>query len=228
MSQEKETSEVNPSIKDYKEIVDFANKEIVFVRSAYKWAIVILGTVLGLILAVGLYFSYDGFESLRKDMKDFKSETKTDLALFKENSQKEINLLSQRLQYEIETQTEIIKNEIKDKIEEEFDKEKIHMLVEQKAKERIDKIADRIIEQKIKERIEPQVESTLSKITVIEGNIQNDKDVIFDVTNVVGEIALLLSKKSGGWGGGGFSREEREVLKQQYEYLNNRLKELKK
>lgn len=222
MSQENENPKSNQELADYKQIVEFAQKEIENVRSYYKWAV----SIIGLIFIAGTILTISSFSSLKSDIRELKRDSKDDINSFKDNSKNEVDILSKNLKAGLEFETNSIKNEVISKVEKEFDKENIQLLVEQKAKERIDKIADKIIENKISERINPKIESALKKISEIEKSISNDKEYISDVTKVVGEISAMLPEATGY--GGGLSSEQKELLKKYSEYLKSRLKELKK
>jgi len=201
----------NLPLEEYKKIVEFSQKEIEGVRSYYKWA----ASIIGLIFIAGTVLTINSFSNLRSDIRELK-----------EDSKKEVNLLSQKLKADLEVETNTIKNEIISRINKEFDKENIQLLVEQKAKERIDEIADKIIEKKIAERINPKIEAALTRITVTEKTISDDKEFIADVTKVVAEIAAMLPEATGY--GAGLTSEQQKLLIKYSEYLKGRLKNIKK
>ncbi len=210
MNQENENTQSNHSVDNYKSIVEFAEKEIEKVFKYYKWAV----STVGLIIIAGMFFTYNSFSGLKDDIRESKKDLKADVD----------NTLN-RIKSELEVETDAIKKEINAKIEQEFDEENIRKLVEQKAKERIDIIADKIIDSKINEKITPKVEESLKKIKEIEKRISEDKEFIYDVTKVVGEIASILPHATGY--GAGLTQEEKKLLNDYSEYLKNRLQKIK-
>lgn len=106
----------------FKDIADFARKEIKWVASAYRLAFILIFAL----VAVGIFFTY-------KSSNDFKKEVREEV--------------------------ERLKTEVSKRIDDEFKKENIHKMVEEKAKSRIDEVADALIEKQIAEKITPQIKS---------------------------------------------------------------------
>jgi hypothetical protein len=80
---------------------------------------------------------------------------------------------------ELHEEVDRLKNEVSRRIDDEFKKENIHNLVEQKAQSRIDNIADALIEKQIKDKISPQIKSAEDRLgtikadlTVVDNNIK--------------------------------------------------------
>lgn len=121
MENGKDTNANEPTLKHYKEIVDFAQKEIKGVREVYKWLIAIVG----ILFVVGTWFTY-------KSVKDLKEEWSNT-----------INEVGEK---------------VTSRIDEEFKKDNIRKLVRDKAKERIDVVADKIISKNIGEKIQPTLD----------------------------------------------------------------------
>ena len=122
-------------LNHYKEIVDFANKEINRVHNIYKligWGITIL-FVFG--VGVALYLLGDKFDDIQSSIK-LKGE-------------------------EIESQ---VGEKVSSRLDDEFKKENIHSLVEEKAKERIGMVADEIISKNIEDKIKPEVLTLTSEL----------------------------------------------------------------
>lgn len=211
----------NLPLEEYKKIIEFAQKEIEGVRSYYKWA----ASIIGLIFIAGTFLTFNSFSNLKSDIRELKQDSKNDINSFKDKSKNEVNIASQRLKADLELESNAIKNEIVSRIDKEFDKENIRLLVEQKAKERIDKIADKIIEKRIAERITPMIDEALTRITSIENKISDDKEFVSDVANVVTEIATLLPEATGY--GAGLTSEQQIKLKKDIDYLKGKAKDKK-
>jgi hypothetical protein len=132
--------------ENFKDIVGFAHEEIIFVRSAYRWLIslvgifiIIVGTLIGIL-------TYKSINNLKKEARE-----------------------------EVERQVEILGKQVNKRIDEEYNKENIHNLVEDKAKERIDKIADGIIEKKIDDKVFPKIRLAQEQLENVENNIKELK-----------------------------------------------------
>jgi len=179
------TENENLPLEEYKSIVEFSQRQIERVRSYYIWA----ASIIGGIFIVGALLIYGNISDIKGEIRELKQEAIRDIESFKDGSKSDVDILSQKLKADLEVETNTIKNEIISRINKEFDKENIQLLVEQKAKERIDKIADKIIENKISERITPRINEALSKITSIETEI-------YDIVNIVAEVAEMTIKSS--------------------------------
>jgi hypothetical protein len=126
------------------EITSHAHAEIAWVRGAYKFA----AGIIGIIVVVGIYFSY---ESAR----DFKNDIKQDGKEDQDRMNKDVTLLEQKLTQDMQSQANIVRQEVAKRINDEFASSNIVALVTEKAKERIDLIADVLIAQNITNKLGP-------------------------------------------------------------------------
>ncbi len=130
---EEKKEEGQKEIDRYEKIVDRAQKEITGVRYIYMW----LAAVLGIVIAGGGYVTWSSFGSFRTEMKaDMEAEAK---------------LIKSRINLEVD----ILQRQVKSRIDEEFKKEKIQSLIEQKAKEHTEKAAQQYITEQINAVITP-------------------------------------------------------------------------
>jgi hypothetical protein len=119
----------------FKDIAGFAKEEINYVRSAYKWLISLVAIVAIVGISVGIYFTY-------KSSIDFKKEARE----------------------EIDRQIETLRDQVALRVDKQFRQENIQKMVEEKARERIDNIADKLIEKQIADKISPQMKSADEQI----------------------------------------------------------------
>lgn len=142
-------------------VVDRAHEEISWVRSAYKFVVVIVSAL----IAVGLYFSYNSFRDLRSDLKE-------DGKRVQQQLQTDIESLGRSLQQNLNTETAKLRQEVSARIDQEFKREEISSLVQQKAKERIDLIADKLIAEETAKRVTPLKEELTQLITRMSDDIR--------------------------------------------------------
>lgn len=156
-SEQQKSDKEQKIVKFYQGIVDRAHKEIEWVRSAYKFLVVSIS----IIIAIGIWFTY-------KSSVDYKNELKSHGDLIKNTLISEYKSISKIHKDELNSNFEQLAKEVKSRVDDEFQKENIHQLVEEKAKTRIDQVADSIIEQKINESISPKIidaENRLNQVT---------------------------------------------------------------
>lgn len=141
-----------PSFHHYQDIVDRAHSEIVWVRTAYKWLI----SIVGIVILVGLYFSY-------KSASDFKSEMR-----------KEINELKVEAKNAIEKTQKLADNQIS-QIRISADK-----IALEEAQNRIDNAfkennVKKMIESAAKREVGTEIERQVSKeVNIVMDNLQDD------------------------------------------------------
>jgi len=171
----KNSESQNQSVNDYKEIVNFSKEEINNVRGYYKWAISIIIGSITIIIALGVFITYGSFSELREDIREIKISAKDEINNMMNESSEDFNSLSKRLITIANFHSDSIRIEVKNRIDNEFDRKNIHELVELKARERIDEIADAIIEDKINKKILPlenRINRTALKVVEIADLLQ--------------------------------------------------------
>ena len=140
-------------IDRYQSIVDRANKEITGVRHVYIW----LAGILGLIIIAGITaISLTTWNTIGDMRSDLREETK---------------LITSRLEDEVD----LVGRQVTSRIEEEFNKDNIHDLVQTTAKERIDAVADQFISKNVEAKVMPlidaltiQIEDANDRLTALE------------------------------------------------------------
>ena len=160
---ENEASSPKPpeSPKDVR--ADYFKEISEFARSEISWvrsAYKYAISLVTLVAAVGIVFTY-------KSTSDFKKETKE----------------------EVERQISQMAKEVRLRVDEEFKKENIHNLVEEKAKTRIDEIADALIEKQISSKVAPRMRSAEERLDSIQGNLGNATDEI-DKLSLLSEFTV--------------------------------------
>jgi hypothetical protein len=137
-----------PDIRIYQEIVDRAHTEIEGVRNVYQWLTGIT-TVIGVtIVSLGSFFFFN-------TIKDMKSEMRTELEIIKKQIENKSDLFINELNAQLKNETNRVEAEVEKRINEEFDKENIHKVVESVAKTRIEEFARPFIEEQVVNKITP-------------------------------------------------------------------------
>ena len=131
---------------DDKRLYDLVSDQIKHVHTAYKW----LGGLLALIIVAGGYFFYTNTNDLRSG---FERETRT----MRERAHDDVEDYKRSIESRLSADTEQLRKKISDRIDEEFKSENIRTLVDRKARERIDAVADELISEQIEKRISPQI-----------------------------------------------------------------------
>jgi hypothetical protein len=129
-------------------VVDYSHRAIDRVQAVYKWLASLVAVVIAVGLAAATYLTYHNIADLRKDMKE-------------ERADEEV-----RLKADLEQKSKTLGDEVNKRIDSEFSRENVRQMVEQKARERIDTIADTLIQKQIKGIIDPQ-------LTEIKGRVDN-------------------------------------------------------
>jgi len=83
------------------------------------------------------------------------------------------------------------REEVKRRIDEEFKSDNIHNLVEKKAGEHIDRIADKLIEQKISDKISPQIKAVEQQLQKIQADFKITENNISEL-NAVSDFAMTV------------------------------------
>jgi hypothetical protein len=126
------------------QITEHARKEISWVHTAYRF---IAGAVT-LIIAVGIYFTF-------KSASEFKDDILQEGQRAQTAQKAEFDALEKKLRQDLQSSVDDMRKEVAKRIDAEFDAKQISELVQDKAKERIDAIADVLIEKDITNQIAP-------------------------------------------------------------------------
>jgi Mg2+ and Co2+ transporter CorA len=133
-----------------REISGHSREEIKWVQSAYKWLASTLGGSLAIVLAAGIYFSYNSAHEFKADLM--------------RESTNEINSFKLQLMEETRTLVESNRLVLISRINEEFESSNIVALVREQAKVRIDEIADTLIKRDITNQISPILTSLRDQV----------------------------------------------------------------
>jgi hypothetical protein len=155
----------NEKPKDFSEeftkISSHAREEILWVRSVYK---LVFSGVIALI-AVGIYFTYQNTHDLKADMQKDADTMRTSLHA-------DFETLKQQQQQDLNSYSAQMHGEVTKRIDAEFATNEISDLVRDKAKERIDAIADALIQTNIQNKIDPIRKDFLQKLSQSSDEIQ--------------------------------------------------------
>lgn len=174
----------SPTIDHYQSIVDRAHKEIEGVRSIYKWLAGSLAVIMAVGVATASYITYKTFGDMKADMR-------SEIELIKGRMSQEMEMLAKRLTFDLEAKIRSVEREISNRIDEEFDKERIHGLVERKARERIDSIADTLIKQEIQQAVTPRIRQLEQRLAVFDENLLRGNRQLQENQRLVEEVKAL-------------------------------------
>lgn len=135
----------DPILKKYQDIVEYAQKEIRGVRSIYQW----LASILGLIIVVGIFFTY-------KSVKDFRNEMRSNIKEHKED-------------------LKVLKKEVETRVNKELGKKAIQDLIKEKVTGRVDEVAETIIVKQIENKINPKIIEAEKKLLTLDQEITKVK-----------------------------------------------------
>lgn len=135
-------------------ITEHAHKEISWVHSAYKF---IAGAVT-LIIAVGIFFTF-------KSSSELKDELLREGQRAQASQKADFDSLGRKLHQDLQRDVDELRKEVAKRLDAEFDSKQISDLVRDKAKERIDAIADVLIQKAITNQITPIRNEFLDQLT---------------------------------------------------------------
>ncbi len=135
----------DPILKKYQDIVEHARNEIEGVRAIYKW----LASILGLIIVVGMWFTY-------KSVKDFRNEMSSNIKEHKED-------------------LKVLKKEVETRVNKELGKKAIQNLIKEKVTDHVDKVAEAIIIKQIENKINPKITEAERKLLTLNQEISKIK-----------------------------------------------------
>ncbi|MFZ2147777.1 MAG: hypothetical protein WAV28_11210 [Sedimentisphaerales bacterium] len=149
-------------IDEYQKIINRADKEIERVHRTYYLVSKILGVIIVAGITAVTFITWNTIADMRGDLRE------------------ETNTITSRFNDEVD----LVGRQVRSRIEEEFNKENIHDLVQTTAKERIDAVADVFISEKIDEKVIPlinvivkQIEDANNRLVALEDKFTNDLKV---------------------------------------------------
>ena len=175
-----------PTIDHYERIVDRAHTEIESVRTVYKWLLGIVGIAMTIIFGVGIYFTHQSISDLKSEIRADGEKLKGELAQesralagsLRRELQESVSQDAEKSRSNMQERLDELSLTVEQRVEEQFDKNNITTLVEDKARERIDAVADKLIGQKIDEKVTPlisdidiQARELQGRLVAIEGKL---------------------------------------------------------
>lgn len=190
-------------LEDYKAIADYAKSEISWVRSAYRLAV----TLTAFVFAVGIFFTY-------KSSSDFRNEARQDMARQEQQLSNRLNETSQQMdrqeqqlsnrlttlytqmQDNLNQQVNKLGHAVEARVDEAFKQENIRSLVEDKARTRIDQIADPLIRKNISQSIMPQITSAENKLEKLHTELNDARNTITDLKAILEFNTTVISAQN--------------------------------
>jgi len=142
MKEQKEIKETTEVISLLEQILARTDKEITKIHNYYR----LTATLLAVIIAVGIFFSYS-------TVSDFKKDIKEDMEIFKIRTKAETKNYADSMKINTNNEVGKVRTAVVDKINSEFDADNIAVLVNNSAKERVDKVADGLVKKRVDERV---------------------------------------------------------------------------
>ena len=169
-----EKKDFKSDLERYDRLENKAEREIEKVRKQNTLFITIFGLLVA--FASFLFFS---------SISDVKDNIKEDIGLFKKQTELKTEIDIDKLKEKYEDEIESIKNDIEKEIESEFQRDNIVALVERKARERIDLVADNFIDEQIEKRISERIRTTQNQLDYMKYKITetaafNDDRLAYD------------------------------------------------
>jgi hypothetical protein len=147
------------AVQKYLDIIDRAHKEVDNVRSVYKWLAGCIAFILASGIAVGGFLTYNSLRDMRTEMRENTNrETehmKTAVEYMKSKFSQDFSLQFNTLKVGLERNMSDVEKNVNKRIDEEFNKENIQVMVQEKAKEYTEKNVHKYIEQKVGSTIKP-------------------------------------------------------------------------
>jgi hypothetical protein len=126
------------------QLVEQSRKEITYVR----WAYSIVSALVAVLIAIGIYFT-------ASSLHDFKTEFRDDAQQFRTQLKEQLAQQQTTLDLHLSDQVTKVSQQVSNRIDQAFQDKQITLLVQQKAQERIDAIADSLIHEQVSKMIAP-------------------------------------------------------------------------
>ena len=179
-------------------LADFAKSEISWVRTAYKFGISFVGTVVTVGVGLGIWFTY-------KSASDFKSETRQDIDREKQELHERLSTYKSEVTSELSKDVEGVRKQVEARVNQEFEREHISRLVESNAQVRIDQIADKLIREQVAKQITPlkdeltqlinsSVEAQRESITRLDAKTEQSQKTEESMHEVLNEARKTLNQ----------------------------------
>lgn len=153
-------------------ISNHATKEISDVRSIYKHT----AWILGIIIVCGMYFTY-------KSASDFRTETRIEADRLQKQMQDRFTELSSHMTDTMNRQLIDIGHVVEKRVDSEFKQDNIKSLVENKARTRVEEIAEPMIRSTMSKNIEPQIKEANNKLDHIKLDMKDVDDKLLKLND---------------------------------------------
>lgn len=160
-------------LAEYREITNHSKKEIDWVRSSYKYvAFLAAGTVVTVVTV--------GFRSIS----DFTSR-------LEQSASFRMKAIEEKVDATVESKIAAATNLVEDRIDREFRQDNIRALVEMKAQERIDVIADPLIEKRVDEAVEPKIARAEEQLRAVSMELAKAKMTVEQLESLTAFMSLV-------------------------------------
>jgi hypothetical protein len=184
-------------LEKLEKLIDRSDKEVDRVYKVYR----ILAGAVTIILAVGIgtlgYVSYNSLKDMRSDMREemsaIRARTSQEMNDLKHKTSEESAFLRDRLKSEQATIVADVGKKVNQRVEDEFNKENIQTLVNAKASERIDKIADSLIGQQIEKRIDPKIKAAEDKVKSLDEQVGKTETSVRELKTLSDFAATMVA-----------------------------------
>lgn len=174
----------NPSNEDaqfidkYDKIVNRAHSEVDNVRKVYYW----ISGLIVFLLAVGSYIGYNSIKDMRTDMRN-------EIDRIKAEAEKRTELFKEELTFDRSR----IEKEVRDRVEAEFDKDNIRVIVTNTAIDKVKNYSDKIIEETFNSKILPNINSMQRNINSFNASVSQTQELnIQQISNTKKELQNIL------------------------------------
>ena len=173
----------------YEKILDRSDKEINRIHSMYKLAAYLVTICATVIIGLGAFIFFSNMNEAKEDatkrVDKLIESVNQDISNLKVEVRNEMNQSKDSIKTSFLKNIIEVESEVNKRINAEFDKENISLLVNNTASERIDNIADQLIENQIKNKIRPELNKTEENISELEFRlteiaVMNDDRKAFD------------------------------------------------
>lgn len=187
-------------LDNLQKIIDRSDKEVDRVYRVYRTLAGAVTLILGIGIATIGYVSYNSVKDMRIDLREemstIRARTSQEMNDFKQRTSEEFILLKNHLKSEQEMIVTNVGKKVNQRMEDEFNKENIQTLVNAKATERIDKIADSLIGQQIEIKIDPKIKVAEEKIKNVDQQVAKTAESIKELRSLTDFATVVIAAQN--------------------------------
>lgn len=176
-------------LKHYREISDFARSEVSGVRSVYKWLLTLITSAVTVLFVIGIYFTY-------KSQTDLKRETREEIDRQTQVLEGRLTSMESEGRDRLNKQVAELRQILESRVEQEFKAENIRALVEDKARTRIEQIADPLIRKHITQSIEPKVKEVEERLKAVDTDLKEAKSTLAGLKTISEYTTTVLAAQN--------------------------------